>query len=153
MFHHSATRKFLISFVFLFVATLQCNLTANAHQRPVSIVGCYSDLTLDAKEGVVTGTGSFRIKKMNGKYAAFFTELVGDGGEYLPTVRIRNLKVNEKTRMIVFDITLNDGNESIVLHHVSGRISRAGIKMNWRNHATFIGSENPFLRRHYRSCT
>src|SRR5258708_31571584 len=86
------------------------------------------DLHLDSENGVVTGPGSFRIKRPKGKYEAFFTELTGDGGAYAQTVRIRNLKVNKATRTVFFDIVLYDGRDSVRLRRVAGRISRGGIK-------------------------
>ncbi len=126
---------------------------ALAQKPQVSITGCYSDLHLDNLNGDVTGTGSFRIKLSKGKYEAFFTELIGDEGAYAPKVRIRNLKVNKPARTIVFDIDLPANYpHHKTFRHVSGQISRRGIKMNWRGHGTEIGAANPYLRRRVRDC-
>lgn len=111
------------------------------------IVGCYSDLKLLESEGMVIGNGSFIIRKENGKYVATFTELMHDGGEYYPDATVKNLIVNESKGIIIFDLALHSGRDIAVLRLVSGRITRAGVKMNWRGNAAEHCSEDPFMRR------
>ncbi len=121
---------------------------------PFRIVGCYSDLKLIVAEGLVVGNGSLNIKKLKGKYVATFTELTGDGGEYAPTVRVRNLSVNESKRTVKFDLPLLGNGKSVVfVRGVTGRITSSGIRMNWRGRAGEFGGPNPFLRRRSRECT
>ncbi len=113
----------------------------------IPIIGCYSDLKLLDNEGMVIGNGGFVIKKVNGRYVATFTELMHDGGEYYPEVAIENLIVNETKRIITFDIALHSGRDGKVLRRVTGRVTRVGIKMNWRGHRAEHGQPNPFMRR------
>jgi|GEM_PF-5540633 len=120
-------------------------------QRKVSIVGCYSDLAVIEGEGLVVGTGSFRIKRNGGRYSAFFTELINDGGAYGPTVKLKHLRVSQPPRTVYFDIVLHNGSE-LSLRNVSGTITKRGIKMHWRHHVSLIGSEDPFLRRRWAHC-
>jgi hypothetical protein len=119
------------------------------------IVGCYSDIRVIQREGLVVGTGSFRIRKDNGKYFATFTELLGDGGQYSKPRLVRNLRVDDRSMVITFDLLLDSSNRggSAVLRDVTGRISRRGMKMNWRGQGTDFGSSNPFLRRRAANCT
>ena len=113
----------------------------------IPIIGCYSDLKLLENEGMVVGNGSFIIRKVNGRYVATFTELMHDGGEYYPEVTIENLIVNESKRIITFDIALHSGRDVTVLRWVTGKVTRAGIKMNWHGHRAEHGQANPFMRR------
>ena len=113
----------------------------------IPIIGCYSDLKLLKNEGMVIGNGGFVIRKVNGRYVATFTELMHDGGEYYPDFRIRNLIVNQSKRIITFDIALHSGRDEKVLRRVTGRVTRAGIKMNWRGHHAEHGQPNPLMRR------
>lgn len=136
--------KYLITLLFLLLIS---GTSVVAQRRLPAIVGCYSDLHLDSDNALVTGTGSFEIKRYKNRYSAIFVELVGDGGSYLPAVHIPNLKVDEVKRIVFFDIVLHDGRDKKLLRNVSGRISAAGIKMNWRAQGTLIGSANPFLKR------
>ncbi len=136
----------------ILAAVLIAPQNAAAQKPRVSIVGCYSDLNLDKENGVVTGTGSFRIRPSKGKYEAFFTELIGDGGSYAKTAKVRNFKVNTAKRKVAYDAVLHDGRFSITLSGVTGRISQGGIKMNWRGSGTAIGDANPYLRRRFRDC-
>ncbi|MFN2453577.1 MAG: hypothetical protein ABR577_05095 [Pyrinomonadaceae bacterium] len=96
------------------------------------IVGYYSDLKLLESEGMVTGNGSFIIRKVNGKYVATFTELMHDGGEYYPDFTVNNLTVNKFKGIIVFDLALHSGRDVTILRRVTGKVSGKGIKMNWR---------------------
>jgi hypothetical protein len=119
------------------------------------IVGCYSDIRVIESEGLVVGTGAFRIRKDNGKYFATFTELLGDGGRYSKPKPVRNLPVDDRNMVIRFELLLESSNLSAgtELRDVTGRISKRGIKMNWRGQGTDFGSSNPFLRRRAANCT
>lgn|ERR1035437_615249 len=142
-----------IGFTLLLLLLLLCVLHDDAQSPPVSIAGCYSDLHLDVRDGVVTGTGSFRIKHIGGRYQGYFTELIGDGGEYAAAVEVRNFKVDERKRRIRFDIILHDGRDASTLKNVSGQISHAGVKMSWRGRGSAFGKPDPFLRRRRRECS
>ena len=109
--------------------------------------GCYSDLKLIENEGVVIGSGSLMIKRVHGKYTATFVELMHDGGEYYPQVPVRNLAVDQAKGRITFDLVLHQGKVTQEIPHVTGKVSDAGIKMNWRGRAALYGRSNPFMRR------
>jgi hypothetical protein len=120
-------------------------------QTRVSIVGCYSDVT-PIPEGEIVGNGNFRISKQNGNYRASFAELISDSGEQAAPVAIGNLRVNERTATISFDLPLNRGGHPVVAPHVFGKITKKGIKMYWRGDGGEYGMANPFLRRRTRNC-
>ena len=113
----------------------------------IPIVGCYSDIEALESDGLIVGTGWFEIKKVTGKYVATFTELRDDGGEGYPEVKVKHLVVNKAKKVVVFDLALHLGGRKTVLKQVRGRISRAGIKMNWRGHSTDYGQSDPFMKR------
>lgn len=141
-------RKFTIAFFATLLLISSSPLVYARKLTPtIPITGCYSDLKLLENEGMVIGNGSFVIRKVNGRYAATFTELMHDGGEYYPKATIENLTVNESKKIITFDIALHSGRDGTVLRHVTGRVTHAGIKMNWRGHSAEHGQANPFMRR------
>jgi hypothetical protein len=129
--------------------------TGAAARATAQIAGCYSDLRVIDNEGLVVGTGSFRIRKDNGKYFATFTELLGDGGRYSKPKPVRNLHVDDRNMVIRFDLSLESSNRSAgtELRNVTGRISKRGIKMIWRGQGTDFGTPNPFLQRRAANCT
>ncbi len=141
-------REFAIAF-FATLLLISSSPLVNARKLTptIPIIGCYSDLRLLENEGMVIGNGLFVIRKVNGRYVATFTELMHDGGEYYPEVTIENLVVNESQRIITFDLALHDGRDVTVLRRVTGRVTRVGIKMNWRGHSAEHGQANPFMRR------
>jgi hypothetical protein len=115
--------------------------------QSVPISGCYSDLKELKSEGMVLGNGSLTIRKVKGRYVATFTQLMHEGGDYYPEVELQNLNVDEAGRTIIFDIVLNPGRNARELHGVTGKITRAGIKMNWHGNAANYGKPDPFMRR------
>jgi hypothetical protein len=115
----------------------------------IPIVGCYSDTVLIENGELVVGNGFFKIKRLNNRYFATFSELASDGGESHPDVTVRNLVVNAPKRIIVFDLPLHSGK---ILRKVRGQISQKGLKLNWgTNIAAEYGEPNPFMRR--KECT
>ena len=128
---------------------------AIAQRRSVPITGCYSDLSLIENKSLVVGTGSFRIRKVNGRYVATFTELLDDGGSYASPKPVQNFRVNESTGTITFDMPLSSSNRggSVLLRNASGRVSRNGIQMNWQGHGGDYGENNPFFHRRTRNCS
>ena len=139
-----------LCFFVVFFAVCGASLGAYAQTR-VSIVGCYSDVT-PIPEGEIVGTGSFWISKRDGSYRARFAELISDSGEHATALTVSNLRVNKRTGQISFDLPLNRGGHPVVIPHVSGKITKNGIKMYWRGDHGEYGNANPFLRRRTRKC-
>ncbi len=116
----------------------------------VSIVGCYSDL--NTSTGDVVGAGAVKITKKNGKYIGTFEELRNERGDAWDAIPLENLVVNEQTKTISFDIKFHrvkDINTRYleIVRGVTGKITKSGIRMNWRGKRAEYGAANPFMKR------
>jgi hypothetical protein len=119
----------------------------------IPIVGCYSDISLTKDKEEIVGNGSYRTRKQNGRYVAFFSELISDSGEQTKPKRVENLHFDKQTRRFTFDLPLDRGGHPEIIRNVSGRITEKGIKMNWNKNAGEFGEKDPFMRRRTRNCT
>ena len=141
-------RIFLFLCGFLLMASSTSLAPAQKSSR-VSIVGCYSDL--DSSSGDVIGVGVVKITKKKGKYAGTFAELQNERGEAWEETPLENLVVNESSKTITFDIkfhrvkNINTGYLETV-RGVTGKITKFGVKMNWRGMQAEYGA-NPFMKR------
>src|SRR6476619_2504478 len=93
----------------------------------IPIAGCYSDLSLIKSEGLIVGNGSFRIRKQNGLYVAFFSELISDSGEQTKPKLVENLRYDKSGQRFTFDLPLDRGGRPEIVRNVSGRITAKGI--------------------------
>ncbi len=119
--------------------------------QPISIVGCYSDLI--ERNGNIIGNGIIKIKKENGKYFGTFAELRNELGLTDGEKFLENLKVDESKRILTFTIEFSRyvGTKTrkleMVRKIVTGKITNAGIKINWNGYRTDYGNVNPFMKR------
>jgi len=133
----------------LFLVSFTSSIFAQKHSA-ISIVGCYSDL--NASSGDVVGAGVVKIKKKNGKYVGTFEELRNERGDAWEAIPLENLVVDESSRTIKFDIKfhrLKDINTRYLetVRGVTGKITKSGLKMNWRGKSAEYGGTNPFMKR------
>ena len=121
----------------------------------VAIAGCYSDLS--TKTGDVIGAGVVEIKKKNGKYVGTFAELRNEAGLTWDETSLGNLTVNELSKTITFDIKFHrhkDINTRYLetVQGATGKITKSGVKMNWRGKSAEMGGVNPFMKRKGEGC-
>lgn len=139
-------RKILLFLIILTVATI---VSFSQKSAPADlIVGCYSDLR-EISEGVI-GNSVIRITRENGKYAGTFAELSNELGMAYDEVPLENLIIDRLKGTIAFDIKSRQIAAREFKTHkreITGRITKAGIKMNWRDHKGEYGTVNSFMKR------
>ena len=124
-------------------------------KKAIPIIGCYTDLKV-ISEGVV-GNGVIKIAFKNGIYVGTFAQLQNELGLASDETPLKNIVVNKSRLTIKFDITFTrysgstEGKLSTV-RGVTGKISKRGIKMNWRGSSGSYGSSTPFMKRGDKTC-
>ena len=81
-----------------------------------------------------------KISKENGKYVGTFAELQNELGLASDEVPLKNIIVDESKLTIKFDL-------SETRRGVTGKITKAGIKMNWGKSRGSYGTANSFMKR------
>ncbi len=110
---------------------------AQKSSQAVSVVGCYSDLR-EISEGII-GNGVIKIATENGKYVGTFAELQNELGLAYDEVALQNISIDKSKLTIRFDIGTK--------RRVRGKITKAGMKMNWGENRGAYGTANSFMKR------
>jgi hypothetical protein len=111
--------------------------SAQKSSKTVSVVGCYSDLR-EIPEGII-GNGIIRISKKSGTYFGTFAELQNELGLASDEMPLENLIVEQSKSIITFTF----GGRG----RVTGKITKAGIQMNWGNNRGAYGTAKSFMKR------
>ena len=119
-------------------------------QPAVLIVGCYSDL--NTSTGDVVGAGVVKITRKNSKYVGTFEELRNERGDAWDATPLENLVIDKSSRTIKFDIRFHrvkniNTRYLETVRGVTGKITKSGIKMNWRGKSAEYGGSKPFMKR------
>jgi hypothetical protein len=133
------THKILL-FLYCLIIIAGASIFAFAQKssQGVSVIGCFTDLR--EQSGNILGNGVIKIAKENGKYVGTFAELSNKLGLTYDEVSLKNIVVDELKLKIKFDISETG-------RGVTGKITKAGIKMNWGESRGEYGTANSLMKR------
>lgn len=132
----------------IFLITASYNI-AEA-QKAVSPVGCFHDLL--EVEGDIFGFGVLKIWKRGKGYAGTFSERRTELGEHYDETPLRNIRFDQRTLTLRFDITFND--PKYTRRNAKAVVLRSGIRLDVgkKMRSEYNGPNPLFLRKSKDDC-
>ena len=142
-------RKYLITAVALVVLMVTAPSNIGVAQKTISPVGCFQDL--HERHGDIFGFGVLKVWKRGKAYAGTFSERRTEMGEHYEETPLRNIRYDQRTHTLRFDITFND--PKYTRRNALAIVSRSGIRLDvGRKMRSAYQGPNPLFRRKFKDC-